>query len=103
MGFRQEVTVVGEVQVATSHLYSEKYDYQDYIGRSGGEKDTANSDAIYIVKADGSVVLPNQSSWLSHNDSEIEPGDTIVVPLDTSRVDGLELWSKVSQIVYQLA
>ncbi|AKE52357.1 SLBB domain-containing protein [Kangiella geojedonensis] len=101
--FRQEVTVVGEVQVATSHLYSEKFDYQDYIDRSGGEKDTANSDAIYIVKADGSVVLPNQSSWLSHNDSEIEPGDTIVVPLDTSRVDGLELWSKVSQIVYQLA
>ncbi|PXF63047.1 SLBB domain-containing protein [Kangiella spongicola] len=101
--FRQEVTVVGEVQVATSHLYSEKYDYQDYIDRSGGEKDTANSDAIYIVKADGSVVLPNQSSWLSHSSSNIEPGDTIVVPLDTPRVDGLELWSKVSQIVYQLA
>jgi polysaccharide export outer membrane protein len=101
--FRQEVTVVGEVQVATSHLYSEKYDYQDYIDRSGGEKDTANSDAIYIVKADGSVVLPNQSSWLSHNASDVEPGDTIVVPLDTTRVDGLELWSKVSQIVYQLA
>lgn len=101
--FRQEVTVVGEVQVATSHLYSEKYDYQDYIDRSGGEKDTANSDAIYIVKADGSVVLPNQSSWLSHTASNVEPGDTIVVPLDTTRVDGLELWSKVSQIVYQLA
>ncbi|GAA0198092.1 SLBB domain-containing protein [Kangiella japonica] len=101
--FRQEVTVVGEVQVATSHLYSEKLDYQDYIDRSGGEKDTANSDAIYIVKADGSVVLPNQSSWLSHNASNVEPGDTIVVPLDTTRVDGLELWSKVSQIVYQLA
>lgn len=101
--FRQEVTVVGEVQVATSHLYSEKYDYQDYIDRSGGEKDTANTDAIYIVKADGSVVLPNQSSWLRHNASNVEPGDTIVVPLDTTRVDGLELWSKVSQIVYQLA
>ena len=101
--FRQEVTVVGEVQVATSHLYSAKFDYQDYIDRSGGEKDTANSDAIYIVKADGSVVLPNQSSWLSHNASNVEPGDTIVVPLDTTRVDGLELWSKVSQIVYQLA
>ncbi|GAA4348913.1 SLBB domain-containing protein [Kangiella taiwanensis] len=101
--FRQEVTVVGEVQVATSHLYSENFDYQDYIDRSGGKKDTANEGAIYIVKADGSVVLPNESSWLTHNANNIEPGDTIVVPLDTTRVDGLELWTKVSQIVYQLA
>lgn len=101
--FRQEVTVVGEVQVATSHLYNPNFDYEDYIDRSGGEKDTANDDAIYIVKADGSVVLPNESSWLTHKATDIGPGDTIVVPLDTARVDGLELWTKVSQIVYQLA
>lgn len=101
--FRQEVTVVGEVQVATSHLYNSKFDFEDYIERSGGKKDTANSDAIYIVKADGSVILPNESSWLSHKSADIEPGDTIVVPLDTTRVDNLELWTKVTQIVYQLA
>lgn len=101
--FRQEVTVVGEVQVPTSHLYNQNLDFEDYIDRSGGEKDTSNSDAIYIVKADGSVVLPNKSSWLSHNQAAIEPGDTIVVPLDTDRVNSLELWTKVSQIVYQMA
>ncbi|ACV26335.1 SLBB domain-containing protein [Kangiella koreensis] len=101
--YRQEVTVVGEVQVATSHLYNPNFDFEDYIDRSGGEKDTANSDAIYIVKADGSVILPNRSSWLTHSDAKIESGDTIVVPLDTTRVDSLELWSRVSQIVYQLA
>lgn len=101
--FRQEITVVGEVQVATSHLYNPNFDFEDYIERSGGEKDTANEDAIYIVKADGSVVLPNESSWLTHRGAEIEPGDTVVVPLDTSRVDNLELWTKVTQIVYQLA
>ncbi len=100
---RQEVTVVGEVQVPTSHLYDGLLDFDDYISRSGGEKETANIDAIYIVKADGSVILPNESGWLTHNDTEVEPGDTIVVPLDTSRVDSLELWSKVSSIVYQLA
>ncbi len=100
---RQEVTVVGEVQVPTSHLFDTGLDFDDYIERSGGEKETANSDAIYIVKADGSVILPNQSGWLSHREEEIEAGDTIVVPLDASRVDQLELWSKVSSIVYQLA
>lgn len=101
--FRQEVTVVGEVQVPTSHLYNSNLDFIDYIERSGGEKDTSNSEAIYIVKADGSVVLPNKSSWLTHSEADIEPGDTIVVPLDTDRVDSLELWTKVSQIVYQMA
>ncbi|WP_195758327.1 SLBB domain-containing protein [Kangiella sp. HZ709] len=100
---RQEVTVVGEVQVPTSHLYDRKLDFDDYIERSGGEKETSNSDAIYIVKADGSVVLPNANNWLNHSDFNMEAGDTIVVPLDTSRVDNLELWSKVSSIVYQLA
>ncbi len=101
--FRQEVTVVGEVQVPTSHLYNQNLDFEDYIDRSGGEKDTSNSDAIYIVKADGSVVLPNKSAWLTHNEAQVEPGDTIVVPLDTDRVNSLDLWTKVSQIVYQLA
>ncbi|GAA4364622.1 SLBB domain-containing protein [Kangiella marina] len=101
--FRQEITVVGEVQVATSHLFNPNFDFEDYIERSGGEKETANSDAVYIVKADGSVILPNESSWLTHKSADIEPGDTIVVPLDTARVDNLELWSKVTQIVYQLA
>ena len=101
--FRQEVTVIGEVQVPTSHLYNSNLDFTDYIDRSGGEKETSNSDAIYIVKADGSVVLPNKSSWLTHSEADIEPGDTIVVPLDTDRVDSLELWTKVSQIVYQMA
>ncbi|AOE50171.1 polysaccharide biosynthesis/export family protein [Kangiella sediminilitoris] len=101
--FRQEVTVVGEVQVPTSHLYTPGYDFYDYIERSGGKKDTAENDAIYIVKANGSVVLPNDSLWLTHDNADIQPGDTIVVPLDTDRIDSLELWTSVSQIVYQIA
>ncbi|NVK20932.1 MAG: SLBB domain-containing protein [Kangiellaceae bacterium] len=101
--FRQEVTVLGEVQVPTSHVHNEKLDFADYIERSGGEKNTADEDSIYIVKADGSLVLPNKSGWLTHGDHQVEPGDTIVVPIDTDRVDQLELWTRVSQVVYQLA
>lgn len=101
--YRQEITVVGEVQVATSHVYNPNYDFRDYIDRSGGEKESANGDAIYVVKANGAVILPNQSAWFSEDNFTMEPGDTIVVPLDASRINGLELWSKVSQIVYQIA
>ena len=56
-----------------------------------------------MVRADGSVFLPNQSGWLTHQNEMLEPGDTIVIPLDTDRIKSLTLWTGVSQIVYQLA
>ena len=33
----------------------------------------------------------------------IEPGDTIVVPLDTQRVSKLQLWTNVTQILFNLS
>src|SRR5205807_2872646 len=35
--FQQEVTVIGEVQTATSHLYRPGLSREDYIALSGGE------------------------------------------------------------------
>jgi hypothetical protein len=33
----------------------------------------------------------------------MRPGDTIVVPLDTERVNALPIWQAVTSIVYNLA
>ncbi|MCO7223810.1 SLBB domain-containing protein [Pleionea sp. CnH1-48] len=101
--FRQEVSVVGEVQHPASHLFDPYLSFEDYIERSGGETEKADDSRIYIVKADGSVVLPNKSGWISAQGVSIEPGDTIVVPLDVDSVDSLSLWTQVSQVIYQLA
>nr|WP_164503555.1 SLBB domain-containing protein [Pleionea sediminis] len=101
--FRQEVSVVGEVQYPTSHLYNSDLSFEEYIERSGGETDKADDERIYIVKADGSVVLPYKSGWINATGVSIEPGDTIVVPLDVDATNDLALWTNVSQIVYQLA
>lgn len=101
--FRQEVSVLGEVQHSTSHLYNQEWMLEDYIEKSGGLTNRADDDRIYVVKADGSVFLPNQSGWLTHQNEMLSPGDTIVVPLDTDRIKSLALWTSVSQIVYQLA
>ena len=59
---------------------------------------------MYIIKANGSVVIPNQNSWFAVNEGNdlLAPGDTIVVPLDTQHVDQLTLWSTATQILYQL-
>ncbi|CAH9052674.1 hypothetical protein PSECIP111951_00667 [Pseudoalteromonas holothuriae] len=97
------VSVVGEVNVATAHLYEETQTLESYLKISGGLKQRADDERIYIIKADGSVRVPKRGSWFAvANNTEIEPGDTIVVPLDSEYMDELTLWSTATQIVYQI-
>ena len=99
----QAVSVFGEVQYPTSHLYENGLTVDDYLERSGGPTRQADEDRVYVVKADGSVVLPKETSWFVGNSAKLEPGDTIIVPLDLERLNQLELWTNVSQIIYQIA
>lgn len=100
---QDSISVIGEVNYATSHLYKEGVSFEDYINLSGGIKDRANEDSIYIIKANGSVRIPSKGGWFASNDpTQLEPGDTIVVPLNPSYMDKLTLWSTATQIVYQL-
>ncbi len=100
--YRQEVTIIGEVQNPTSYLYNQVNDYQDYINLSGGTTEKGDSDRIYIIKANGSVFLPEKSGWF-HDAVTMAPGDTIVVPVEVDKLDHLSLWTSVSQIIYQMA
>lgn len=101
--FKPSVTVVGEVQYPTSHFFDQTLDATNYIQRSGGYKKNADEKRVYIVKANGSVIQPENSSWFKGNGDSIQPGDTIVVPLETDRVDQLTIWTRVTQIIYQAA
>jgi len=100
---KQAVTVVGEVQFATSHLYEKNLDASDYIERSGGTTMKADKKRIYVVKANGRVFLPQKSGWFRKGNISIEPGDTVVVPLDADRIKSLTLWTSATQIFYQIA
>lgn len=98
----QEVTVTGEVFYPTSHLYTRGFDRDRYVKLSGGVTGKADAGRIYVIRADGSVGA--DESWFSGDDDvSIRPGDTIVVPLDVDRVRPINLWTNVSQIIYQLA
>ena len=100
----QEVTVIGEVQYATSHLFDGDLDREDYLARSGGLTSKADAKRIYVVRANGQVVAASGARWLRRvGGTEIRPGDTIVVPIDADRLAPLTLWSSVTQIVYNLA
>ncbi|REL30237.1 SLBB domain-containing protein [Thalassotalea euphylliae] len=98
------VNVIGQVQVATSHLYSPSLEADDYVQLSGGFKQQADKGRVYVIKANGQVVVPTQNSWFSaSNVKAIMPGDTVVVPLDSDYMDSLTLWGTGTQIVYQAA
>lgn len=101
---RQEVTVLGEVHNSTSHFYKSGLSRDDYIGLSGGVTRKADDSQTYIVRADGSVVANASNRWFSRGSQvKMEPGDTIVVPLDTERLPPLPLWQAVTQILYNVA
>lgn len=102
--FEQEVTVIGEVQDPTSHLYAPGLSRDDYIRLSGGFTAQADRKRIYVVRADGSVVANEGSRWFSRGSNvEIRPGDTIVVPINAEQMLPLPFWEAVTGIMYNVA
>ncbi|MGB0987790.1 MAG: SLBB domain-containing protein, partial [Pseudoalteromonas spongiae] len=76
---RDSISIIGEVNYSTSHLYKAGVSVDDYIDLSGGLKERAAEDRIYIIKANGSVEIPNTGGWFAANNAnQLEPGDTIV-------------------------
>ncbi|THB66369.1 MAG: hypothetical protein D6B27_06665, partial [Gammaproteobacteria bacterium] len=100
---RQDVSILGQVNFPTSHLYKEGYLLDDYISESGGFTAKADEDRIYVIKANGSVLATDRSSWFSQQSHEIAPGDTIVVPYDVDHVSPIIQWGNISRILFQLA
>ena len=100
---KQYVTVIGEVQNPTAHVYKSGLDRTDYIRLSGGTTQRADGKRIYVVRADGSVAPQDGASWFGGGGLQLEPGDTVVVPLDAERMRPLPLWTAVTTIIYNLA
>ncbi|WP_322407020.1 SLBB domain-containing protein [Idiomarina sp. PL1-037] len=99
------VSIMGEVQMTTSYRFDPEVSVGEYIERSGGTKEKADEERIYIVKANGAIEpYESGSSWFSFSsNSQLAPGDTIIVPMDTTYTENLELWSQVTGIVYNSA
>lgn len=97
------VSIVGEVQHASSHRFKAGLTVDDYLSLAGGLRKRADSERVYVIKANGSVVIPQQNGWFAVKSETLEPGDTIIVPVDTEYKDSLSLWTAVTQIFYQSA
>jgi len=103
---QRSVSVIGEVFVANSHLFKEDLSINDYISLSGGINDYADEANIYLIKADGSIVSPDQlsgGSFFKRASGELQPGDAIVVPLEVQPFSGIRATTEITQIIYQMA
>ena len=96
------VTVVGEVRKQGTHTYQADLTLDDYVFLGAGFTARADKGAIYIVKANGSVVIPEYNlSSFSSSDETLNPGDTIIVPVDAQHKESITLWRDITQIIYQ--
>ena len=101
---KNSVNVIGQVQVASSHIYDSSLSAEDYLAQSGGSKKRADDERIYIISANGSIKLMENGNWFSSDaNSAVKPGDTVVVPLDTEYMDNISLWTSATTIMYNTA
>ena len=99
------VSVSGEVQFPSSHLFDEKLDVKDYIYKSGGYSQNADEARTFVVKANGSVLTSKGNAWFGKGSAiqTVSVGDVIVVPIDLKQTRWLENLTYSTQIIYQLA
>ncbi|WP_083748974.1 SLBB domain-containing protein [Pelomonas sp. KK5] len=101
------VGVFGSVFNAGSYLLPPGGTLNDVMKQAGGTKRGADTDSIFVVRANGSVVSARQSNsgWLGVG-SGIEhlsalPGDTIFVPEELDKTTFVQSAQQWTQILYQ--
>ena len=104
---QQTISVIGEVYMDNSHVFEKNLSVDDYIALSGGANEFANEDNIYLIKVDGSIVSPSQLSsgafFRRASSGGLQPGDTIIVPLQVQPFSGAKAATELTQIFYQMA
>lgn len=86
---QQEISVIGEVNRPTSHLYNRGANVADYIGCSGGYTRNADRNNVFIIKANGEVIAYGDSRWFFQEGARLEAGDSIIVPFNARQTNYL--------------
>ena len=106
-GQKQTISILGEVYVPTSHVYNDSLDVNDYIKLSGGTTEFADQAAIYIIKSDGRIFssdnTTSSSGFFRGSKSNLQPGDTVIVPVKLQPFNAIRATTEISQILYQMS
>ncbi len=75
------VLVTGQVYNPTAVGYRPGKSAEWYLKQSGGPTQLANKKAIFVIRADGSVLGSSSGMWSGNSlNAALRPGDTVVVP-----------------------
>ena len=85
--------VSGQVYNQTAISYVPGKDGSWYLRQAGGATQSGDKGAIFVVRANGSVV-GHASNWLSGNSLNVHmrPGDSIIVP---DKTVGSQVWKNL--------
>jgi protein involved in polysaccharide export with SLBB domain len=93
------VTVNGQVFNPTAVSYRPGRSAQWYLQQAGGLTQLANKKAVFVIRADGSVLAAKNNSGFWSGDplgATLRPGDSIVVPEVAPRI-GTRNWQNLFQ------
>jgi len=75
------IMVTGQVFNPTAVSFRPGKGAKWYLGQSGGPTQLANKKAIFVIRADGSVIGTKNNLWSGESlSATLQPGDTVVVP-----------------------
>ncbi len=92
------VNVAGAVMMAGSYVYTSS-SWKHYISMAGGYASYADKKRAFVLRFDGSAEKLKAGIF----GMKIEPGDTIVVPEDFTRINWLREIKDITQIITNLA
>jgi len=95
------ISVYGEVNEPGVFEFDEDMSISDYIDMSAGYGSFANADNQYIIKESGRVLTLDKNLAFFGASSKLQPGDSIVVPIDYEYKDELPFWRDITQVFYQ--
>jgi protein involved in polysaccharide export with SLBB domain len=94
------VMVTGQVFNPTAVSYLPGRSAKWYLSQSGGLTQLADKKAVFVIRADGSVIASknNSSGWFSGDplNAALRPGDSIVVPEKAPKIGGKN-WAMIMQ------
>lgn len=110
------VRVLGEIMVPGSLVLAEGLSVKDVVRRSGGYTRQADQEAVFVVRADGSVVASAQGDTLSWDHErrrwartslaslKLLEGDAVIIPADVRYKESTtRVFRDWSQIMFQIA
>lgn len=89
------VLVQGQVYGPAAIAYRPGKSARWYLSRGGGPTNLANKSAIFVIRADGTVIGRRTHLWSEQLNATLQPGDMVVVP--EKALGGPRAWKSILQ------